>query len=1081
MGVRSDWGLEEPASYRYGDSLPSESAILEQLLKATEIQQLFESCLNLVNIPLAIIDLEANVLLSSRWRRLCVEFHRVHPVTCERCLESDTKLARDVQERTGSYAIYRCRNGLTDCAAPILIDGKHVANVFIGQFLTAAPDEAWFRRQAEECAFDVDEYLTALREVPIVGEERIPAILDLLVRMTRLVTTLSIASKRAVDAQARQGIILDAIPQAVFWKDLHGRFLGCNAAFANAAGLEGPDEVVGKTDFDLPWPREQAEAFRSDDQAVVAAGQPRRHIVEPLQRADGSRIVVDTSKIPLTDPSGRAYGVLGIFDDITDRNQAEERINESEARFRTLSENSLTGIYIVQNGRVTYVNPALATMLGYEVAELIGTDPLDLFHPDDRPIVAENYRRRVAGEVDSLRYEVRCLRKDGQIVEIEILGGVMQVGGHPATVGAVLDMTERKRGERTRQHLAAIVEFSDDAIISKTCDGTILSWNKAAERLYGYEGSAMIGRSIRALVPDDRRDEFNGFMDRIARGEAVDHHETVRLRADGSRVDVSLTVSPIRDEAGRVVGASTIARDITQRIRAEERIVASEERFRAAFMNSSDACVIVQREDGRLLEVNDRFSEMYGYTRAECIGRTTLELGLWAKPEQRLDVMAELQRRGRVRDFPITAVRKGGHAFPVLYSVTPLIGAGQRSVYMGAVRDVTELASLEARLRQAQKLEAIGRLAGGVAHDFNNLLTIINGYADLLLRPATGRTTGAEEVREILTAGQRAASLTRQLLAFSRQQLVEPRVIDVNRLVLNLEKMLRRLIGEDIDLHITADRRLGQVRIDPGQLEQVILNLCVNARDAMPGVGKLTIETANATLDEAYARTHSEVTPGRYVLLSVTDSGTGMSQETLSHLFEPFFTTKEAGKGTGLGLSTVYGIIKQAGGHLSVYSEPGRGSTFRVYVPRIDAPADEADEQGPSERSRAGTETILVAEDESAVRAFVRTILEPEGYTVLLAENPAQALALLEGHPGHVDLLLTDVVMPGSSGGELAARLKALRPGIKVVFMSGYTGEAISRHAVLEPGVAFLQKPFSCDGLLEKLRTVLDEKKQSNE
>ncbi len=408
------------------------------------------------------------------------------------------------------------------------------------------------------------------------------------------------------------------------------------------------------------------------------------------------------------------------------------------------------------------------------------------------------------------------------------------------------------------------------------------------------------------------------------------------------------------------------------------------------------------------------------------------------------------------------------------FAATPQYREGQLAGILGICRDVTERLSLEQQLRQAQKMEAVGRLAGGVAHDFNNILTAITGYADLLLEDLGTTDRRRDDIAEIRKAAERAAGLTRQLLAFSRQQVMQVRVLDLNDVVADTQNMLGRLLGEDIALVTRLDPALGAVKADPGQLEQVIMNLAVNARDAMPGGGKLTIETANAELDDTYVREHFPARPGSYVMLAVSDTGTGMSDEVQSHLFEPFFTTKEKGKGTGLGLATVYGIVKQSGGYIWVYTEPGHGTTFKIYLPRVaGAPAQRA--SGPKASPvGAGTETVLLAEDEAAVRAVARHALERQGYTVLEASSGEAALDLAERHSGRIHLLLTDVIMPGMNGRALALRLSELRPDLRVVYMSGYTEEAITRHGVLEPGLTYVQKPFTPEGLARKVREVLD-------
>jgi signal transduction histidine kinase len=392
---------------------------------------------------------------------------------------------------------------------------------------------------------------------------------------------------------------------------------------------------------------------------------------------------------------------------------------------------------------------------------------------------------------------------------------------------------------------------------------------------------------------------------------------------------------------------------------------------------------------------------------------------------------------------------------------------------LATLRDVTDRKRLEEQLRQAQKMEAVGRLAGGVAHDFNNVLTAIFGYADLLTEEFPAGSPARQDLEEIRKAATRASALTRQLLAFSRQQVLAPVVLSVNDLVEDVDKMLRRLLGEDVDLRVTLARDAGNVRTDPGQLQQVIMNLVVNARDAMPTGGKLLIETADTELTEQYAELHQPVIPGRYVMVAVSDTGVGMDAQTKARIFEPFFTTKEKSKGTGLGLSTVYGIVKQSGGYIWVYSEPGHGTTFKVYLPRVDAPVDP---QAPPREvgTITGTETILLAEDDEMLRPLSKGLLEKLGYTVLESENASQALGLADAHVGPIHLLIADVVMPGASGRELARRLADSRPDTKVLYVSGYTDDAIVHHGMLEPGLNFLQKPFTPAALASKVREVLD-------
>jgi signal transduction histidine kinase len=450
-----------------------------------------------------------------------------------------------------------------------------------------------------------------------------------------------------------------------------------------------------------------------------------------------------------------------------------------------------------------------------------------------------------------------------------------------------------------------------------------------------------------------------------------------------------------------------------------------------------------------------------------------MEKDVYVDPDERARLIDEVARRGSLTAESVWR-RKDGKAVTVRQTGRVVRDAtGRVESFNVILEDITEHRLLENQLRQAQKMEAIGRLAGGVAHDFNNLLTAIFGYADLLREELPEGSSARQDTEEIRKAAERAAGLTRQLLAFSRQQVLEPVVVNLNDLVEEFDKMLRRLIGEDVALRTAPAPDLGNVRADPGQLQQVLMNLVVNARDAMPTGGELLIETANADLTDAYAELHQPVIPGSYVMLAVSDTGIGMNADTRARIFEPFFTTKEKGRGTGLGLSTVYGIVKQSGGYIWVYSEPGRGTTFKVYLPRVDAPARTA-EQPRGTRTLAGTETILLAEDDDMLRPLTKGLLRKLGYVVLQAANAEEALEAAARHDGPIHLLVADVVMPGASGRELARRLADSRPHTKVLYVSGYTDDAIVRHGMLEPGLAFLQKPFTPDTLARKVREVLD-------
>lgn len=507
-------------------------------------------------------------------------------------------------------------------------------------------------------------------------------------------------------------------------------------------------------------------------------------------------------------------------------------------------------------------------------------------------------------------------------------------------------------------------------------------------------------------------------------------------------------------------------------VRRERR--AGEARFRRV-VDSAMMGILFWDAQGQITDANDQFLKIVGYTR-EDLKAGRIDWRAMMPPEYEPADAKALEALAAGTGTPVEKeyIRKDGSRVPILVGGALLDDAAHPGVAF--VLDITERKQLQQQLIQSQKMEAVGRLAGGIAHDFNNLLTAIFGYADLLAEQLPEGSPARKDVEEIQKASQRAASLTGQLLAFSRQQVLQPVVLSLNDVVENVEKMLHRILGEDIELHTALAPELGNTRADAGQIEQMIMNLAVNARDAMPTGGKLTIETANVDLDAAYAAQHQPVIPGRFVMLAVSDTGIGMDDATKARIFEPFFTTKEAGKGTGLGLATVYGIVKQSGGYVWLYSEPGNGAAFKIYLPRVDAQRDAPVVASEPVGTVVGTETVLVAEDDPLLLPLTRELLTKLGYHVLEARGSAEALAVAHGHRGDIHLLVSDVVMPRGGGFQLAQQLLAERPGLRVLYVSGYTDETVVRHGLLERGLNYLQKPFTSAVLARKVREVLDAK-----
>ncbi|MFH1742854.1 MAG: response regulator [bacterium] len=672
--------------------------------------------------------------------------------------------------------------------------------------------------------------------------------------------------------------------------------------------------------------------------------------------------------------------------------------------------------------------------------------------------------------------------------------------------------------ERTKDELRALTESLEEKVKERTAalEAEIVERKRAEERLeksghlyreaievadavpyyqnyatnaYEFVGEGiqkLTGYSVEEFTPElwtemEREVALFGDLEGLSTAEAVrkaragqgvswraDYH--IRTR-DGEERWLANAAVQVRDAQGNVVGSLGMLQDVTDRKKTERSLACAKEEWERTFDSQPDLIAIISNQY-KILRVNKAMADRLGVTAEEAVGLTCYECVHGTKEPPSYCPHAQLLTDRHEHTEEIHEDRLEGD---FLVTVSPLHDPGGRLI--GSVhiaRDITEQKKLEQQLIQAQKMEAVGRLAGGIAHDFNNVLMVVTGYSEFVLRKLREDDPMREDVEEIKKAGERAATLTRQLLAFSRRQVLQPETLNLNTLIADMDKMLRHLIGEDIEVLTTLCPDLGQVKVDPGQIEQVIMNLAINARDAMPQGGKIIMETANVDLDEDYTRGHAGASPGPHVMLALSDTGCGMDAETRERVFEPFFTTKEKGKGTGLGLSTVYGIVKQSGGCIYLYSEPGKGATFKIYLPRVEEATESAKPKRTSTGSYRGTETILLVEDEEVVRNLVSRMLKEHGYTVLEASSGSEALQMCARREGPIHLLVTDVVMPGMSGRDLSERLSSERPEIKVLYMSGYTDNAIVQHGVLEEGVHFLQKPIMPEALARKVREVLD-------
>ncbi len=739
--------------------------------------------------------------------------------------------------------------------------------------------------------------------------------------------------------------------------------------------------------------------------------------------------------------------------------------------------------------RIVRFNRALELLTGRNAAQVLG-QPIDsVLHPNNRERVMAHLQQPQDGtRWNSIEMDMHHV--DGSVrTAIWNSGTIYGPDGTAlATIAQGQDITERKQAEealrQSEAQLHAITDSAQDAILMMDPQGLVTFWNPAAERIFGYAAEEVIGQNLHQLLafPEHREAHLRALpaFQKAGTGEAVGKTlDFPAHRKDGKRILIQLSLSAIQMNDGwHSVG---LLHDVTEQKRGEERLRESEERFRLLVKNSSDIIAVIDAE-GIQRYISPAAEKITGFSAEELVGRSFRDL---IHPDDVEAVQQAwnqiVQQPGGVRVVTYRQAHKAtGWVFLEAFAQNFLADPAVRGV-VASVRDISgrrraeqEKAELEAQLQQAQKMESVGRLAGGVAHDFNNILQAILGYTDMTLEAVPADSPIRRDLEEIYRMGQRAADLTRQLLAFARRQTITPEELDLNDSVSGMLNMLERLIGENITLVWLPGQDIWHVKLDPVQVDQLLTNLCLNARDAIAGIGELTIETANCTFDQAYCAQHPGFLPGDYVRLTVSDNGCGMDPETRTHLFEPFFTTKGQHKGTGLGLAMVYGAVKQNNGFIDVESAVGQGTSFRIYLPRHTGESEPEPLDLPDHPVLPGQETILLTEDDPAILRVAQIMLERQGYTVLAASTPGGAVALALQHPGQVDLLITDVIMPEMNGRELANRLQATQPRLKCLFVSGYTADVIARHGVLDEGLHFLAKPFTAQDLALKVRQALN-------
>ena len=911
------------------------------------------------------------------------------------------------------------------------------------------------------------------------------------------------------DSQQRLALHVERTPLGVVEFDRQGVITAWNPAAEKIFGFSW-SEIIGKPAEVIVPPSARPHVARIFVELFRATGGGRSDN-QNLTR-DGRIISCEWYNTPLVDHTGEVIGVASLVSDVTERLHAQKALAESNDKFRAVTDTASSAIYIYNGQKFLYCNRATEQIIGFPREELLAMDPMEIVHPDSRDMVRRRSEARFSGLPVPARYEFMVITKSGETKWLDFSGSLIDFEGIRSVLGTAFDVTSRKRVEqlqsalyRIADHASATDRLEDLFSAVHSIIGELMYARNFYIALYDASTGMMSFPYFvdEAQAPPQSRPLHKGLTEYVLR-TGLTLLATTELFDDlVRRGEVVLSGAPSVDWLGAplkvgneifgVLALQIYTPDrrygerekelltfVSQHVAAavdrkrnEERVRASEARYRS-LVQSAVYGIYRSGIDDKFLDVNPALVAMLGYDSEEELLRQTLSRDVYVDPEELQRLAAEYKTHDRMESVESRWRRKDGSIITVRLSgrvVQDESGRGD-SLEMIA-EDVTERRGLEDQLRQAVKMEAVGRLAGGVAHDFNNLLTVIKGYSEMMYDQIDVSNPLRRDVGEINQAADRAANLTRQLLAFSRQQVLTPRVLNLNSVIAGMNLLLRKLLGEGVALHIVQDPAIKMVKADPGQVEQVIMNLAVNARDAIAGPGNLTIETANAVIDEAWAREYIGMKPGSYVLLAVSDDGSGMDRETQARIFEPFFTTKEQGKGTGLGLSMVYGIVKQSGGYIWVYSEVGTGTTFKVYLPQIEQPAETIVPAPSPGESQRGSEMILLVEDEDGVRTLVCNVLRSRGYSVLEASTSEQAARICQEHPGAIDLLLTDVMLERTSGRELAEQLLLQRAAMKVLFVSGYTDDAVVHLGVLSANTAFLQKPFTTKALLAKVRSVL--------
>ncbi|MCF7802304.1 MAG: PAS domain S-box protein, partial [Candidatus Marinimicrobia bacterium] len=887
------------------------------------------------------------------------------------------------------------------------------------------------------------------------------------------VTAEKIAEEAIRESEQHYRLIWDSTKDGMRLTDADGIVVEVNQAFCEMIEMEKAD-VEGQP-FSVMYGKNHDHIIRRHRERFQQRTIPER-TTRALELHNGKKRWFEISNAYVRFHDKPEY-VLCVFRDITERKRAEESREHMENQYRMLFNSLRDAVLVADTDRkIIDCNPAFSELFGYSLEEIKGLPTVKVYQdPHEYETMGAELRKHmdVLGFVTTIHYK----KKSGDSFVGETSAQYIRDSQGRVTgfLALVRNVTEREQLltelRRSEEHNRDLIEHSQDLICTHTLDGRLLSVNPAVTRQLEYSEAELLNMNLKDALLPEFRPQWDEYIRAIVENGHAEGLMAVQSKT-GQRFIWEYRNTLRTDGVSEPI-VRGVARDITKQKSIEHSLRESEERFRTLYENTT---VGLYRSipEGNILMANPTLVKMLGFDSFEELAEVDLEQEGFSPSYPRAEFIRKMEAEGSVLGMESEWIRRDGTTIFIRESARVVRDeSGKTLYYDGSVEDITDRKLLETQLLQAQKMESIGRLAGGIAHDFNNMLSVINGYSELLLMDLPGDSSIRPTIKDIHDAGRRAASLTQHLLAFSRKQILEMRVVNINSVISEAGKLLQKIIGEDIDQVFDAESDVWPVKIDTGQFEQVIMNLALNSRDAMPKGGKLTIETQNMTLDEDYSHLHYAIPAGEYVRVAVSDTGIGMDQEVMHNIFEPFFTTKEKEQGTGLGLATVFGIIKQSNGFINVYSEPGAGTTFKIYLPRV---MDEVQKEHTKQNSTmvTGHETILLVEDEEKVREIARAMLEAAGYTVLAPESVHLAVQWLSDESMEIDLLVTDVVMPEMSGKELVKIALEVRPELPVLYMSGYTDNAIVQHGVLDEGTHFIGKPFSPVELTRKAREVLD-------